>query len=99
MKIAYLFLGVLLGVMVLAGAPAYAESIQGTITAVNSADKSMTISPSETGATGLPAEINLKVENEDAYKDQGINSLDELAVGDEVLVEADRQDDGSFDVT
>jgi hypothetical protein len=96
MKKIFSLFAVVFGVFALATV-AHAESITGTIVAVNSDDKSVTIAPSDRSA-GLPQELNLSVQDEKAYKDKGIQSLDELAVGDEIRVEAERQDTGDWEV-
>ena len=74
---------------------AFAENIQGTITSVNPDNRSLTIAPKDPSA-GLPSEINLQVKDEKNFK--GIQSLDALAVGDEVKVEAERKNDGNWEV-
>jgi hypothetical protein len=78
----------------LAGA-AFAENIQGTITSVNPENKSLTITPKDQ-SMGLPSEINLEVKDDNSI--QGLESLDALAVGDEVKVEAERRDNGNWEV-
>src|SRR3954465_1448671 len=83
------------GLFVALAGSAYAENIQGTITSVNPDNKSLTITPKDQAA-GLPSEINLQVKDDKSFK--GIQSLDELAVGDDVKVEADRKDNGNWEV-
>ena len=88
---------ILLGGFYLAlGGVAFAENIQGTVTSVNPDNKSLTIMPKEQKAD-LPSEINLQVKNDKSFKG-GIQSLEELAVGDEVKVDADRKDSGPWEV-
>jgi hypothetical protein len=99
MKAMKFFLFLLLGTFVLFETALMAEiqAIEGKITAVNSENKSLTISPKDQTA-GLPQEINLSVKDEDSFKNAGIKSLDELSVGDEIVVEAEQKDEGNWEV-
>ena len=72
----------------------YAESIRARVTSVNAENDMVTASPVEREKE-LPAQINLSVKNDSL---RGVGSLDELSVGDEIVVEADRREPSRYDV-
>jgi hypothetical protein len=81
---------IIFGAVMFLGTAAYADLIQGQVTAVDAQNKSVTITPRN--AQDLPSQINLSIKDEALKKaqDQGISSLDQLSVGDEIIVEADK---------
>jgi putative exosortase-associated protein (TIGR04073 family) len=78
------------------GANAYAEAIEGKITSLNKDNNSLTIAPRGDQAANLPNKVDLSLKAKADLK--GIASLEDLSVGDEVKVEAERTDENHFQV-
>ncbi len=71
------------------GAPAYAELIYGQVAAVDAQNESVTITPRNASAD-IPQQINLSVKQEALKNNQVVQSLDQLSIGEEIIVEADK---------
>lgn len=80
----YLMVGVL-GLLIAAG-PAFAEMIQGQVTAVNTENNSLTVQRMKD--TGEQEQINLNVPQNAQFR--GISSLQDVEVGDEIKAEANK---------
>ncbi len=65
----------------------YAETVQGKIVEINPTEKSLTLNRFD-AASGQPEQLEMSIDAETQFK--GINSLDALKVGDDVMVEADQ---------
>lgn len=74
------------GMMLMSGA-AFAEMISGKITSIDPTEKSFKLQRLDS-ASGKTQELEIKVEDQTRY--DGIQSLVDLQVGDEIQVEADQ---------
>lgn len=75
-----------------------AEPVQATVASINPENKSMTLTPQQPGQN-LPASFEVSNVDQSFFEPaSGINSLEELSVGDEITVEANRNFFGNWNV-
>jgi len=72
----------------LSSIPAFAELIQGQITQVNQENKTVTVQPQDQQA--FPKDLEIQVKDNVFEGNQQIRSIDELAIGDQITLEADK---------
>ncbi|HTL47068.1 MAG TPA: exosortase system-associated protein, TIGR04073 family [Verrucomicrobiae bacterium] len=69
--------------------PAFAETVHATVTYVNSQDNSLVVAPKDAG--DLPDQMSVAPDRVDF---QGISSLDQLQVGEDVVLEGEKTKTG-----
>lgn len=69
---------------------AHAELICGQIQSINPSNNSITLVPTQATAQNLPQNVELKVDDGVFENNQTVQSLEQLSVGDEIIVEADK---------
>ncbi len=74
--------------MILLIPAAAAELIHGEVTAVNRENNSVTLSPLHSSAENLPAAVDVRLDDNAFKQSPGLGSIDQLTVGDEIIVEA-----------
>ncbi len=91
MRTTLYLLAVLLSITSVLSTPVFAELIEGQVTGVDLQKQCISIIPKNKTAD-LPDEINLLVKASALRKQapQGIQSLEQLAIGDEIVVEANK---------
>ena len=94
MRKAMIVFGSLLGFVALYSGPAMAELVYGEITSVDTQNKSITLSPKNQGPD-IPAQINFTINDDTLRNNLEVQSMDQLAVGDEIVVETDKPMFGS----
>jgi hypothetical protein len=89
-------LGLLIVASFVLSGTAQAELIYGQVQAVQSQENKVTISPKASSSQDVPQnKLDLRIEDAVLQQNKTLNSLDEIGVGDHLIIEADKPATGN----
>jgi hypothetical protein len=76
----------------------FAEIIYGQVTSVDSQNRSVQLTPQYSSHKNMPQSIKAHIEDGAFKKNTSVQSVDQLTVGDDLVMEADRSMSGDWEV-
>lgn len=93
----FMTLAVIFGVAMLFAPASFAELIAGKVTSIDLQNKSLQISPQYSSKEDLPQDLTVQVEDDVFDKNREVQSLDQLSIGEDIVIEADKSLTGDWE--